>query len=137
MSASSASGGQSSTRIELTGSPEQVSRLVAMIGNTGVIVFDTRSQPDPRGMVTALVQVRAPDQESPVPTRTAAVTVQTVFDLDTGAWPGLPAAPVVERLEAATTAALRDLSGVQGARSRVISVLPLPAVTATEESGGP
>ncbi|MGX5185734.1 hypothetical protein ACWKT5_23655 [Streptomyces avermitilis] len=136
MSASSTSG-HSSTRIELTGDPDQISHLVALIGSTGEIVFDSRSQPDPRGMVTALVQVRARDQEMPVPTRTAAVTVQAVLDVDTGAWPGLPAASHVERLEATTTTALRNLPGVQEARSRVISVLPLPAVTATDESGDP
>jgi hypothetical protein len=136
MSASSASG-QSSTRIELTGNPNQISRLVALIGTTGEIVFDSRSQPDPRGMVTALVQVRARGQETPVPTPTAAVTVQAVLDVDTDAWPGLPTAPNVERLEATTTTALRNLPGVQEARSRVISVLPLPTVTATDESGDP
>lgn len=136
MSASSASG-QSSTRIELTGAPDQINRLVALISSIGEIVFDTRSQPDPRGLVTALVQVRAHGRETPVPTRTAAVTVQAVLDVDTDAWPGLPAAPSVERLEATTTAALRTLPGVQEGRSRVISVLPLPAVTAKDESGGP
>ncbi|MET9777673.1 hypothetical protein ABZ023_26020 [Streptomyces sp. NPDC006367] len=136
MSASSASG-QSSTRIELTGDPAQISSLVALIGSTAEVVFDSRSQPDPRGMVTALVQVRGRSQESPVPTRTAAVTVQAVIDVDTDAWPGLSAAPNVERLEATTTAALRNLPGVQEARSRVISVLPLPAVTATDEGGDP
>ncbi|MFJ2629011.1 hypothetical protein ACIO6T_38055 [Streptomyces sp. NPDC087532] len=136
MSASSASG-QSSTRIELTGSPDQVSHLVAVIGTTGEIVFDSRSRPDPRGMVTALVQVRAYGQEPPVPTPKAAVTVQTVLDVNTSAWPGLPTVPAAERLEAATTVAVRELPGVLGARSRVISVLPLPAVTATDESGGP
>ncbi|MFF5019102.1 hypothetical protein [Streptomyces sp. NPDC001165] len=136
MSASPTSG-QSSTRIELTGAPDQISRLVALIGSTGQIVFDSRSQPDPRGLVTALVQVRARGQETPVPTRTAAVTVQAVLDVDTGAWPDLPAAPGVERIETRTTAALRTLPGVQEARSRVISVLPLPEVTATEDSGGP
>ncbi|HWU10272.1 MAG TPA: hypothetical protein VN520_28535 [Streptomyces sp.] len=137
MSASSASG-QSSTRIELSGTPDQISRIVALIGSSiGEIIFDSRSQPDPRGMVTALIQVRSADLESSIPTRTAAVTVQAVLDVDTDVWPGLPAGPSVEQLEITTTTALRNLPGVQAARSRVISVLPLPAVTAKDESAGP
>lgn len=136
MSASSASG-QSSTRIELTGAPDEISRLVALIGSTGKIIYDSRSLPDPRGLVTALVQVHSPRRDAPVPTRAAEVTVQAVLDVDTRVWPGLPATPDVERLEATTTVALRNLPGVQEARSRVISVLPLPAVAATDESEGP
>ncbi|MFD7551472.1 hypothetical protein [Streptomyces sp. NPDC059816] len=136
MSASSASS-QSSTRIELSGTPDQISRIVALIGSSiGEIIFDSRSQPDPRGMVTALVQVRSADLESSVPTRTAAVTVQAVLDVDTGVWPGLPSGSV-EQLEITTTTSLRNLPGVHAARSRVISVLPLPAGTAKDESGGP
>ncbi|MGW2652051.1 hypothetical protein ACWC1D_00090 [Streptomyces sp. NPDC001478] len=136
MSASS-SPSQSSTRIELTGDPDQINHVVALIGSIWEIVFDSRSQPDPRGMITALVQVRTGIQEMMTPTRMAAVTVQANIDVDTGAWPDLSATPNIERLEAATTATLRNLAGVQDARSRVISVLPLPTVTATDESGDP
>ncbi|MEV5279742.1 hypothetical protein ACFYMW_25750 [Streptomyces sp. NPDC006692] len=136
MSTSPASN-QPSTRIQLTGSPDRISQLVALIGSTGEIVFDSRSQPDPRGIVTALVQVRAHDQDVPVQTPAASVTMQAVLDVDTSVWTGLAAGTDAERFETTTVSALRSLTGVQGVRSRVISVLPLPEVPATDGSGDP
>ncbi|MEE1737051.1 hypothetical protein PUR49_11145 [Streptomyces sp. BE147] len=128
--------GPSYTAIELTGAPDRVSRIVAAIGSTGEIIFDSRSEPNPRDEVTALVRVLTHDPESTAPAGTAAVTVQAVLDVDTAAWPGLPAPSAVEQIEAATAAALRDLTGGREARSRVIAILPLPPSATNGREGG-
>ncbi|MFI1203558.1 hypothetical protein ACH4VR_29700 [Streptomyces sp. NPDC020883] len=122
-------------QVEMTGPPDQVSRLVAALGGEGEIIYDSPSAPDDRGHVSRLVQVVTHEagQAPSVPAREAAVTVQTVLDLDTASWPGLPEAAAVRHIEDATAAALQDLPGASQARSRVIAVLPLPAAPDQED----
>lgn len=116
-------------KVQLSGPPEAVARLMAALAGVGEIVFDHRSAPDARGDVacTARVATLAPFRPGgDAPGRGEAV-VQSTLEIDPGCWHGLGEQAGTEQLEAAAAAALTALDGVHGARSRLVAVSPTAA----------
>lgn len=124
-------------QVQLSGPPETVAGLMAVLGGAGEIIFDHRAEPDTRGDVvcTAQVVVLPP---SPVgsASKQAEVVVQSTLSADPARWPGLDEPAGAERFEAVAAAALAGLDGVHGARSRVVAVTGSPAAPASGDRRG-
>ncbi|MET8816424.1 hypothetical protein ABZW47_31040 [Streptomyces sp. NPDC004549] len=117
------------TRVQLSGPPEAVTRLMAALGGAAEIIFDHRSAPDTRGEVecTARVVTYAAGVARSGSGQAEAV-VQSVLRVDTGRWPALGEAEDARRLEESTAAALCGVQGVGEVNSRLVAVVPSDAV---------
>ncbi|WP_371648256.1 MULTISPECIES: hypothetical protein [unclassified Streptomyces] len=118
--------GLSVTRIELTGVPQAVDRLMAALSAHGEIIYDSRSDLDARGEVHCIAEAVLPGEDAvPGAQGATTVTVQAVLDIDRAAGPSLLAAAGRGQLEADVAARLEGLSHSSGpARTRVVSVRP-------------
>ncbi|WP_330342663.1 hypothetical protein [Streptomyces sp. NBC_00557] len=112
------------TKVELSGPPEAIARLMAALGEAGEIIFDHRSAPDTRGDVacTARVATLSAPQQPVQASGTAEVVVQSRLSVDAARWPGLGEPEGARRLEASTAAALAALDGVDAAEGRLVAV---------------
>ncbi|MFD9791394.1 hypothetical protein ACFWXK_10630 [Streptomyces sp. NPDC059070] len=121
--------GMSVTRIEMTGVPEAVDRLMAALSAQGEIIYDSRSGPDARGEVHCIAEAVLPGKETPPQVEAATtVTVQAVLDIDPAVGTRLQAAEGRGQLEAEVAARLDGLASSTGpARTRVVSVRPTRA----------
>lgn len=117
------------TRVELSGPPEAVARLMTALAGVSEVIFDHRSAPDDRGDVACTARVVTYDGAAgpqPVSGRAEAV-VQSTLRLDTARWPGLGEEDGTQRLEDGAAAALAGVEGVDEASSRLVAVVPSPA----------
>ncbi|WP_327411178.1 hypothetical protein OG458_42490 (plasmid) [Streptomyces sp. NBC_01281] len=121
--------GPSYTKVQLSGPPDEVGRLMAALGSVGEIIFDSRSEPDARGDVSCTARVATHPSPRPVDpsVQQADVTVQSTFRLGTAAWPCLPGRAGAQQLEEAVDAVLAGLPGAGYPRSRVVAVIGSPA----------
>ncbi|MFI1177222.1 hypothetical protein [Streptomyces melanogenes] len=72
--------GLSVTRIEMTGMPQAVDRLVAALSAHSEIIYDSRSDPDARGEAHCIAEAALPAEDAAPQVQTATrVTVQAVF----------------------------------------------------------
>ncbi|MET8816449.1 hypothetical protein ABZW47_31170 [Streptomyces sp. NPDC004549] len=116
-------------KVQLSGPPEAVSRLMAALAGAGEVIFDHRAAPDARGDVECRAKVitygaAGTDSVS----GHAAAVVQSVLRVDTGRWPALGEAEDARRLEESTAAALCGVQGVGEVNSRLVAVVPSDAV---------
>ncbi|MFG3207348.1 hypothetical protein [Streptomyces sp. NPDC048192] len=119
------------TKVELSGPPEAIARLMAALGEAGEVIFDHRSAPDARGDVTCTARVATlATQQQPAQVSGAAdVVVQSRLSVDAARWPGLGQAAGAQRLETSVAAAVTALDGVDAARARLVAVT-WPSATA-------
>ncbi|MFF7858761.1 hypothetical protein [Streptomyces sp. NPDC007904] len=111
------------TKIQMSGPPEAVARLMAALGGAGEIIFDHRSEPDARGEVACTARVATFAASGPADASgPGEAVVQSTLELDAGRWHGLGEQAGAEELEAAAAAALAGLDGVHRARSRLVAV---------------
>jgi hypothetical protein len=119
-------------QVRLSGPPEAVAGLMAVLGGAGEIIFDHRAEPDIRGDVSCTARVVVlPPSPAVSASKQAEVVVQSTLSADTARWPGLDEPAGIERFEAVTAAALTGLDGVDGARSRVVAVTGSPVAPAS------
>lgn len=113
------------TRVQLSGPPQAVARLMAALGGAGEIIFDHRSEPDVRGDVacTARVATYGAPGPQPAPGRAAAI-MQNTLSLDAARWPLTGERGDTQRLEACADAALSAVEGVHAVSSRLVAVTP-------------
>ncbi|MFI8186719.1 hypothetical protein ACIF70_40490 [Actinacidiphila glaucinigra] len=117
------------TRVQLTGPPGEVDRLMAVLASMSEVVFDSRSEPDARGDVSCVAQVLThPSPAGPVADGRVSVTVQAVLEADAQALPGLPDAAAAQRVEESVSAALVALPGVTAVASRLVAAVGVPGV---------
>lgn len=117
------------TKIQLSGPPEAVARLMVALSGVGEIIFDHRSAPDARGEVTctARVAILAPSRLGGDAPRRGEAVMQSTLEIGPDRWHGLGEQAGAKQLEAAAAAALTALDGVHGARSRLVAVSPTAA----------
>lgn len=111
------------TRVQLSGPPQAVARLMAALGSAGEIIFDHRAEPDVRGDVECTARVATYSAPGPkqAPGRTAAV-MQSTLILDAVCWPLTDECGDTQRLEACADAALSEVEGVHAVSSRLVAV---------------
>ncbi|MCZ1011953.1 hypothetical protein [Streptomyces lydicus] len=119
MSAHEHPSGPAFTKVQLTGPPEAVSRLMEALGRAGELIFGpVTAEPDARGDVSSTARmVTHPRDQAPTASRVRLVTVQTALEVDAEARPGL---------EESVVRSLENLPGVLQASSRVIADVSLP-----------
>ncbi|MEV5426350.1 hypothetical protein AB0K85_26850 [Streptomyces cellulosae] len=123
MSTPSEGPGPSYTKVQLSGPPEAVGRLMAALGGAGQIIFDSRTKPDARGEISCTARVATLPVPRPVTAGgRAEVVMQCALTVDTGSWPGVEGGEGAGRLEEDSRSALAGLPGLLAAHSRVIAV---------------
>ncbi|MEU8733605.1 hypothetical protein AB0C68_30020 [Streptomyces tendae] len=113
------------TKVQMSGPPEAVARLMAVLGGSCEIIFDHRADPNARGDVscTARVVTYGADRTQALSGRAEAVVQSTLF-LDTARWPGLGEDEGTQRLENGAAAALAAVTGVRTVSSRLVALMP-------------
>jgi len=126
---SSRSATPSFTRVEMTGSPGEVDRLVTVLSGASEIVSDSRSEPDARGEVTSITEVVAHPGPTGVPEApaTAKVTLQVVLEVDLSVWADQSASETSRQLEEDSARLMRAVPGSSNVQTRVVSSRPARA----------
>lgn len=118
-------------KVQLSGSPEVVARLMTALAGAGEIIFDHRSEPDVRGAVTCTARVATYGAVGAQMVQEGAgrveAVVQSTLGLDAALWPGLGAQGGAQQLEDGAAAALSTVEGVHAVSSRLIAVTPSSA----------
>ncbi|WP_327411191.1 hypothetical protein OG458_42420 (plasmid) [Streptomyces sp. NBC_01281] len=121
----SAGTGHSFTEVQLTGPADAVAQLMATLSGVSEVIFGPVVQPARDGQVTSTAQVVTHASPGAVADgQRVSVTVQSVLDVAPGTLTGSQPA---QRMEEAVTDAVRGLTGVQEARTRVVAAVGLPA----------
>ncbi|MFD6329224.1 hypothetical protein ACFWGI_06545 [Streptomyces niveus] len=114
-------------KVQLSGPPEAVGRLMAALAGAGEIIFHHRSAPDDRGAVdcTARVATYGATGVQMVGEEGAGqveAVVQSTLRLDAARWPGLGGRAGTQQLEDSAVAALATVEGADTVSSRLIAV---------------
>lgn len=107
-------------KVEMTGPPGAVSRLMEALSGIAEIHFDSRSDPDARGEVTCTAEVATvPGQEAPL-AGTVTFTVQALLDVDLSRFEDLSADQAGQQVAEDAAGLLRNVRGSSEVQARVV-----------------
>ncbi|MCZ1012268.1 hypothetical protein [Streptomyces lydicus] len=108
------------TKVEMTGSPGAVSRLMEALSGVAEVHFDSRSDPDARGEVTCTAEMATvPGHETPL-TGTVTFTVQAVLDIEPSRFANLSADQAGQQVAEDAAGLLRNVRGSSDVQARVV-----------------